>query len=273
MRLPHSLAWMLALIHLVSVSAFAQQTPPIPPKVVDVTVPPPVTVPGVTAPGDVPNRPLTADEAARIALRHQYQVTEARAGFNAAQGRTQQQKSALGPSVNVSAGYIDVQTLSSPSGTGGGTSAAAGLSTTGFNGDVTLRQLIFDFNHTRDLVRQSQALERSAAQNLTNVQTNVVFQVKQAYYSYAQSIALEAVDEDDLKNRNSQRDLARARLNSGLGLPSDVVAAETAVDEAITTLNQARANVTLARITLALDMGIDPRTPIVIGTTGEPALG
>src|SRR5205085_505483 len=107
-------------------------------------------------------------------------------------------------------------------------------------------------------------------QNLTSTQYNVIFQVKQAFYTYTQDQGLVTVNEEDVANRQSQLALARARLNSGLGLPSDVVTAETAVSAAVLNLNIARNNADLARVNLALLMGIDPRTPIQPAATGEP---
>src|ERR1041385_8005652 len=216
MRLFRPLAMLPALLLFAPMAVKAQQTPPIQPKVQDVAVPPVVTIPGVKPPEDVPNRPLSADEAARIALRHQPTVTEARAGITAAQGRTQQARSGLLPNLNVNASYTHVQTLSNEnkgggSSTGGtntgtGGTNGSGTSTTstgtkGFLGTVNLRQLLFDYNHTRDLVRQSSALERAASQNLSRVQSDLVFQVKQAYYAYAQSSDLVTINEENLRNR------------------------------------------------------------------------
>jgi len=249
----------------------AQPTPPIAPKVEVATTPSPVTLPPGTPPTDVPNRPLTVDEAVRIALRHQPDIVAARAGIAVAQGRTQQTRSGLLPNVTVDAQYNHTETLSTEGrGSSGGTAVGPNGATQGFQGTAVLRQLLFDFNHTRDLVRQSALLERAASENLSKVQEDLVFNVKQAYYGYIQATDDVTISEENLTNRQSQRDLARARLNSGLGLPADLVTAETAVDEAINELTVSRANETVARVNLALTMGIDPLTPIVVNTTTEP---
>ena len=141
----------------------------------------------------------------------------------------------------------------------------------GFLAQATLRQLIYDFNHTLDLVRQSAELERAAAQNLTRIQFDTVLDVKQAFYFLVQSLQQVQVDELEVANRQSQLDLARSRFNVGLGLPSDIITAQTAKAEAILALSQARANAEQARINLAVFMGIDPRTPIVPAQSAEPA--
>lgn len=292
-------------------------TPPIPPKTQDTPVPPPVQIsPPPTPDTDAPVRPITAEEAARIALRRQPSLIEARAGIEAAQGRVQQVRSGLLPTLNLSTGYTNLtaisgsgaggntNTVNSGSGTGtgtgtgntgntgnnggnggtngNGTGTGTGTTTTttgnssnngfgfaGFNASATIRQLIFDFNRTRDLVRQSEAFTRAAQQNYTRAQYDLVLQVKQAFYTLQQNTRLVAVNESNLKNRQSQLALAQARLNSGLGLPSDVATAQTAVAEAVTALVQARANAEIARVNLAALLGIDPRTPIQPAETGE----
>ncbi|HZO88326.1 MAG TPA: TolC family protein [Chthonomonadaceae bacterium] len=262
----------------------AQQTPPIAPNIQTTPLPPPVGLPAPPAPppADVPSRPLTADEAALIALRHQPNVTVARANVAAAQGRTQQVRAGLLPNLSLSAGYTHQETLATEGGsitaagggTTGGTTGTTGTTGAfpGYQAAVTVRQLLFDFNHTRDLVRQAQALERTATATLTRVQADLVLQVKQAFYNYVQNVRLVDVNTANVRNRQAQLDLAQARLRAGLGLPSDVVRAQTAVADAIFTLNQAQNSASVARASLALLMGIDPRTPIDVTDTGEPPI-
>ena len=278
------------------------QTPPITPNVKELAVPIPIALPPAAArSADVPNRPLAADEAVRIALRSQPSIAAARAAIAAAQGRTEQVRSGLLPTVSLSAGYTHTETLATEgrasstsgqgstgsTGTGAGntggtgtgsdigtidTTSGTGTTSTGLRASANIRQLIFDFNHTRDLVRQASLQERAAADNLARVQSDLVLAVKQAFYQYVQNSRIVTIGEENVTNRRSHLDLARARLNSGLGLPSDLVTAETAYSEAVTNLVSARNNQTIAQITLALNMGIDPRTPIDAGPSGEPPL-
>lgn len=259
-------------------SAAAQQTPPITPNVQEAPLPPPVELPPPPIlPADVPNRPLTADEAARIALRNQPDVAAARAGAAAAQGRAQQARSGLLPSIGIGAGYTRTDSLSTGAGGGGsgGVGGAVGgtfVSATGYQGTITLRQLLYDFERARNLVRQASAEERAATANLTRVQADLVLLVKQTFYAYVQNVRLVEVNEANVRSQQAQLALAQARLKAGLGLPSDVVRAQTAVAEAILNLNLARNNASLARVSLAERMGVDPRTPIQAADTREPPL-
>ena len=251
---------------VLSTAGFAQQTPPVQPKIQETPLPAPVVLPAPTSPvAGVPSRPLTADEAAQIALCKQPNVTVAQANVTAARGREIQAKSGLLPTVNTDATYTNVALA--PVGNVPGNGNASG-----FQINANLQQLIFDFNHTRDTVRQSSALLNSAKAGLTKVQSDTVLQVKQAFYVYAQDMRLVSVNEANVKNAQSHLALAQARLNSGLGLPADVVRAQTAVSDAIFNLTTARNVASLARVTLAQLMGIDPRTPIEIADTNETAI-
>jgi len=248
---------------LCSTAGLAQQTPPVLPKIQETPLPPAVTLPApanVTA--DAPNRPLTADEAARIGLRRQPNITIARAGVIAAQGRDVQAKAGLLPTLGTGASYTNVSLAPVASIPGG--SVASGYQMT-----ANVRQLVFDFNHTRDIVRQTSAQERSANASLTKVQSDTVLQIKQAFYAYAQNTRLVKVNEANVGNSQSHLALAQARLNAGLGLPADVVRAQTSVADAIFNLNLARNVASVAEVNLALLMGIDPRTPVEFADTDE----
>lgn len=258
----------LAVIGLIllSTAGLAQQTPPVLPKIQETALPPAITLPApANVSADVPNRPLTADEAARIGLRRQPNVTIARAGVMAARGNETQARAGLLPSLGTGAGYTNIALAPVQSIPGG--SVASGYQVT-----ANVRQLIFDFNHTRDVVRQASAQERSAYAGLTKVQSDTVLQIKQAFYAYAQNMRLVSVNEANVKNAQSHLALAQARLNAGLGLPSDVVRAQTAVADAIFNLNLARNAASVAGVILAELMGIDPRTPIELADTEEAAV-
>lgn len=283
MSFRNSLTLPLALVSLgaLAAPAVSQQTPPVQPKIQPTPLPPAVELPlpPEPLPGG-PTAPLSADEAARIALRNQPDIVTARAGIEAAAGRAQQARSGLLPLLNVNGGYAYTQGRATggvgngSTGTGGTGGGSNNFSTTSGNsnwtGSVNVRQLLFDFQHTRDLVRESTALERAATANLTRVQQDLVFDVKQAFYTLVQNNRLVGVNEANVRNQQAQLALAQARLNAGLGLPSDVVRAQTAVAEAIQNLDVARNNASVARVNLNRLMGIDPRTPVTTNESGEP---
>jgi outer membrane protein len=192
------------------------------------------------------------------------------ATVKAAEGRRQQISSALSPTLSLTAGYNKVEALQG-GGTGGGVvpTSGGGAGFSGWQGTANVRQLLFDFNRTRDLVRQSDALLGAAGAGLTRVQADIVEQTKQAFYIYQQAVRMLDVQQANLESRRAQLALAKARLENGVGAPSDVVRAQTAVAEASGAVTLASDAAEQARITLSLRMGIDPRTPIRVEETGE----
>ena len=152
-------------------------------------MPPKVTVAPMAPSTDVTNAPLSSDEAARIALRLQPSLGDAVGALQTAKGRTRQIGAGLNPQVYVNAGYDQISSISGP--TTASTEASAGLGPLGasplyrYSTGAALRQLIFDFNQTRNLASgRSRALEGVAAANLTRAQLDLVFAVKSAFYDY-----------------------------------------------------------------------------------------
>ena len=251
-----------------SISAFGQ-TPPVQPHVQEVPTPPAVTIAGPPSIITDVSKPISAAEAAAIALKYQQSLTISFANALTAAGRAEEARSNLNPSLSVSAGYSRSQTFNTPSG-GGGSSSGGSSGGLGFTAGASVQQLIFDFNHTRALVKQA-ALQQSAAEtDYTRAQADLVLQVKQAYYNLVADTHLVTVSEANLTSRTGQLDLARARLNAGVGQPADLVSAEANEGDAQQALVQARAAKLSSQIALAQLMGIDPRTPIDLADSREP---
>jgi outer membrane protein TolC len=143
-----------------------------------------------------------------------------------------------------------------------GAGASQSASGNDFDGSISVAQLLFDFNRTRDQVRQQEALERASTHDLTTTEQIIAFQVRLAHESLLEARDLLAVAEENVRNRQRQLDLAQARLNVGLGAPGDVVRAKTTLADAVTSLTAARNAVEDSQAVLSEAMGIDPRTPL-----------
>lgn len=168
-----------------------------------------------------------------------------------AQGAHTAAKSGLLPSLASTSSYTSVAL--SPVGLVPGSGTSSGYQIT-----ANIRQLIFDFNHTRDLARQaSQKLRAANANIMTRVESDTVLRVKQAFYGYSQNLQIVKVNEANVQNAQSHLVLAQARLDAGVGLPADVVRARTAVADSIFSLNLARNAASISGVTLAELMGID----------------
>jgi len=263
----------VAMTLLLALAGFADPTPPVP-HYQETPLPPAVTLPAPAQQlADVPNRPLTVVEAAQIALRHQPSLQSAAVGIATAKAQLQQVRAALGPNLNAGVGSTSMLISNSSNGTSGTGGTGGGNSQGGYQLSATVNQLLFDFNHTRDLVRQSIAQEQSSQAALTMAQSDLVFQTKQAFYNYAKDLQLMKVNEANVKDSQGHLGFAKAKYDDKLGLLSDVINAETAVSSAIFNLNLAQNIASLARVNLAQLMGIDPRTPIQVADSLEPAIG
>lgn len=273
----------------VQAAAPAETPSPYVPQVKEAQVPPPLELPApLQALPDVPNRPLAANEAVTIALVHQPQIKISVANVEFSKGFLRQESAALLPTVNSVINYTG-STPFSGSGTSGGSTGATTTSSSALSGvqvgqtggvspfsgyqmNVIVSQLVFDFNHTRDLVRQARAQYQSAAIDYTRAQADLALQVKLAFYTYAQNARLVTVNEKNVSVQQQHLTMAKELFQAGTGLPSDVVRAQTAVSDAIFNLTQARANALNSRVNLANIMGIDPRIPINASDEAEPEI-
>jgi outer membrane protein len=232
------------------------QTPPkaLPPRVQDSQIPSKV---GFPVGGSGTNfGPLTAQEAAKIALRLQPSIASAKGVVLTTQGKTDQTASAGNTQVITSAGHDSISSLSG----GPATSAPTGSTPPGvsptfpLSSALTVKQLVYDFNFTRNLVRQYKALSDVALANLDRTQQDVVNDVENSFYS---------------SNRQRQLDLAATRLKNEIGVPADVVTAETSKSQAVLSLVVARDAELQAKVKLLQSMGVDPLTPIEVAESDE----
>lgn len=234
------------------------------------------------------NGPLPVEEAIRLALELQPAVVAARGRLLQLEGVTQVQRSALLPSIGGTSTYRHISTSSAISGlnnpgltsastsgdntTAGNPPTATTRTTDQFVNNVGISQLLFDFGHTRDLVRQADLRRQAAAAAVLVTQNDTALAVKEAYYQALQTQRLLRVAEGDLANRQEQLRLARALYQSGGISPGDVVRAQTTVSNSVFALNNARRNLELALQDLSLAIGLPPLTTFELLDTREPDL-
>ena len=243
-------------------SSQTQPAKPVIPNTPDVVLPQAQVLPTDTQ-LKLGSAPITVHEAIAIALRRQSQIAKSQGSLLSAQGSVQQASAGLRPQMTATAGYFGKGAIGA-----GNTQGAQNL----YSAGVGLSQLLMDFGRTRDQVRQERALERAAIQSIDAVNQEVALQVKLDFYALVQARANEALGEADVANRQRQLDEASAKVTSGIGAPSDIVQAKTNLANASISLIEARSATLLGRMTLALDMGIDPLTPIILVESSEPSL-
>ena len=244
---------------ILSTHAWSQQTPPIQPKTVDTPKLTPLIAPALPAGSQiVANAPLTAAEAVRIAIAHQPNVFISKASADALRGQRIQTQSLLNPTVIASGVAEHAQIFQS------GSQILQTGPQSQMSTDVALNQLIFDFNKTRDMVRQSQSLESAGYKTYDQTLQDVALLAKQDFYSYVQAKQQTKVQEANVVSRQAQVDLTQAEVTAGTGEPVDLVSAKTLVAQAVLVWSQAQNAESIAKVKLATDLGIDPRIPLVI---------
>ncbi|CAN5570725.1 TolC family outer membrane protein [soil metagenome] len=240
---------------LVTVSVLrSAQTTPIKPQTPDVKIPPVVAMPTLEA----GVKPLSLSEAVTIALANQPSLKVARANVKSAEGAVQVTGAGLNPQLSLTAGATRNDTFRGQ-GTSGTTSTSNSNSLTA---GLNVTQLLFDFGRTRTAVRQQKALEKASHYTLNTAENDLTLNTRVAYFDLVQNVQLVGTAQQNLANVQRQYDQANARLESGLGAPSDFIRAKTALADAVLSLETARNTETTSRISLAQQLGIDPRTPI-----------
>ena len=221
---------------------------------------------------NAPRLPIRPEEAVRLAWRLQPDIRTARGQLQQAEGTEIQQRAALLPHIGGTSQYSHVSGTSA-----GSQSASLGLNPTNrtsdtFSNSLGVNWLLFDFGHTRDLVRAADLRRQAAAAFLLQSENDVSLTVKERYYTVLQAQRLVQVGEDDLRTRQEQLRLARALYQAGNMSPGDVVRSQTTVSNSVFALNNSRRNLELARLDLAQTLGLAPRSRLNLVDFDEPDL-
>jgi len=237
------------------------------PRVQHVEAPRAVQLPTLPPPVEVTSPSLTLQDAIQLAYRYQSNLAVARSQVQQAAGRTDQVAAARNPKLSLSSGYIHqaINRNSFPAEFG------AAFNPNGWTHQATLSQLLFDFGHTRNLVRSAEEARKMAEAALAEYQSDLVLDVKRSYYAILQADRLVLVQENNIQNRRLAVQEARARFAGGLGLPSDVTRAETALATALFNLSQAQTDAAMRRLELNTNLGLDPRVRLTVREENETA--
>ncbi len=242
-------------------------TPPIlPPLVQNPKIIPPTlefTPKDSIVPGYNPtSATLTVQTAIKIAIALQPSLQAAKAQAVQAQGLLIQARSGLYPSATLSGTY-NYQTRLGELGLGGNTTSTSGTGTlSGFSSQVQVKQLLFDFGKTADFVEQAAETAKEAKSLQTKAVQDLALSVEQQYYTAVEAEEQVKVDQEDVLVQQQSLDLATGLLKQGQGAPSDVVTAESNLNNSTLVLAQAQATALESKVTLAALIGIDPRTPL-----------
>ncbi len=193
---------------------------------------------------------LSLQQCVDIALRRNPTIFAANYTVNAADARVGQALSAYYPQVSLTGDYSK--------------SSITTNSVTGshdlYQGNAALTQNIYDFGRTSSTVRIQRLNEDATRTDRRSTVTQVVFNVKQAYYNLLQAEKNLDVAIETVKLTRDQLDQAQGFYDAGVKSKYDVTSAEVNLSNARLAQIRAENGVSVARVTLKNAIG-DPDLP------------
>lgn len=212
---------------------------------------------------------LTLKKAIEISLQNQPAIIVQASQVQAGEAKIGQSKSGYFPQINISTGYTrispvkpDTSANTSQAGMPPGTSIPSGIAGRGneafdqYAASAYMNQLLFDFGKTGAQVNVQKLNTEAARFALENTKDQVIFNVKQAYYSllgaeHALGVAIESVD-----NFRNHLAIAINYYRAGMKPKFDVTKAEVDLSNAELNLIKAENFVSASRINLNNAMGL-----------------
>ncbi|WJF90385.1 TolC family protein [Paraburkholderia bonniea] len=213
---------------------------------------------------DSPASAITLEEAADRALCHHPQTRRAWASAQVQAARVGQARGAMLPTLaGVLNGSLNQATTSAesrwtPNSSYHGTSRAAELS---------LEWVLFDFGARSAEVRKTQALLNAANHSLNAATLDVLYTTARDYIAVLTTQAQASAARQAEDNAQQSLQAAEARMTSGVASVADALQARTAFNEAKLARIKAQTALAEAQGALAIDIGVDPGTPLQLTET------
>ncbi len=201
---------------------------------------------------------LTLEKCIEIALRNQPNVIAAVNNVVAGRSRVGEAQSNYYPQVNVSAGYSRIApVVSHVTLTGLPTSISTGPSSFDqYNASATLNQNIYDFGKTQAQVRVQKENLDSTTGDYLNAQTQIAFNVKQAYYTVLEAQKQLDVARETVKQLEEHLEQAKGFYEAGTHPKYDVTTAAVNLSNGKVGLITAENNLKIDFVNLNNAMGI-----------------
>ena len=211
------------------------------------TAPAVTTAVSVTGSGGIaPGERLSLERCLEIGLQRSPSIVAADATVNASTARVGQAQSAYYPQVNLTGDYSTFSLYTDPS---NGTQDL-------YRGTASLTQNLYDFGRTPNQVRIQRLGEHASRSDRRNTVSQVVYGIKQAYYSLLQAEKNRDVAIETVKLTRDQLDQAKGFFDAGVKSKYDVTSAEVNLSNARLALIRAENAVKVARVTLNNAMGV-----------------
>lgn len=182
-----------------------------------------------------------------IALRQHPDIRAARYSVKAAESKVGQAQAGYYPQITATTGYSNTKSTSTPD--------VTGKSFNDYVGQTTLKQNLFDFGRTPAQVDIQRKGTQASLFDADNAITQVVFNVKQAYYSFLRARRTRDVAAEIVKQYEIHLRQAKALYEVGTKPKIDVTKAEVDLTNARVNFIKAENAVKIAKATLDNAMG------------------
>lgn len=194
---------------------------------------------------------LDLKQCIEIALARQPGITVAVNNVYSNMNKVFQAQSSYYPQVEATGGYARTDPVTST----GRTAAGSSRSYDQYTGSVGLKQNLYDFGKTVELVKVRESNLESSRADLENARNLTVFNVKQAYYNVLQAEKTKGVAEEAVTQFEQHLLQAKGFYEVGVKPKYDVTSAEVVLSEAKVNRIKARNALKIARINLNNAMG------------------
>ncbi|MDX9746779.1 MAG: TolC family protein [Syntrophales bacterium] len=207
----------------------------------------------------IPGQTLKLERCIEIALAKHPDILAASHQLRVGESRIGQAQSAYFPQLNMETGYDRTQAYKPKGRNLSGTSASDF-----YSGYLGLSQNIYDFGRTPAKVGIASANQDAFRQDLANVVSLVVLNVKQSYYTMLQAEENRRVAEETVDQFQRHLDIAKGFFEAGLKPKFDVTKAEVDLSNARLTLIKAENALRIAGLTLNNAMGMPDAPEFVL---------
>ncbi|MBI4526682.1 MAG: TolC family protein [Deltaproteobacteria bacterium] len=209
-------------------------------------------------------KPLTVDEAVRIALENHPRIKTARERVGAQQAVLGQQLGAYYPTISFNNQYR--------TSTASGTTGVSPEASESYSSQATFNLTLYNFGKREGAVQSARETLDATRYNFTTAIDDTVVGVKQAYYLYLAAKALVRVREEAVKSRDLIVRQAQGFYDVGTRAKIDVVRAEANLYTAQADLIAAENGAKVAWVTLKNAMGLleYPERPVTVDLTIAP---
>jgi outer membrane protein TolC len=215
------------------------------------------------------DKPLTAVEAAQLALERSYIVLSSEEEVKAADGQMKSTRSPVIPSLSAAARYRNTV---DPTASRIAASAFPIFESQFWSASAVLNQQLVNFS-TWGNIRAASRSEKAARDRYAATRADIALEAYRQFYELLKATKLAQVSRENLELSRDQLRRTEARFELGSVAKGDVLKQKVQLSQAELDILRDRRAILLESARLANLLGVDPSRPIPIDTTlTEPAL-